>query len=216
MNLSKALELTLAAKEDIRKILELEELIKNAITEEEAKKKGNLSIFKLVKKYIEETKKKCVNTNLHGVKINADNKMLFSNSFSGFRLNTILESLPVVENFLDLESIIDKTRDNNNIKVDAPDLKDLKSQFKIAKAVKKAKKNKKITDVKEGLFKINNSYVDIELLIEVIEILGNEEIEIYTGEKEINAIYFKSPEGDAILLPIRIPEDMKDKIENVS
>jgi len=213
MNLSKMLELTIASREDTTKTVELEELIKRYIAEEEAKKKGTFNAFKSIKKYIDKTiKNQAHRPQIHGVKI-VNDKMIFTNTYSAFRFNNIIEGLPIVEDMPDIDTIINNARDNNKTRVNTPNIKELKAQLKTAKANKKATKSKSILDVKEGFYKINNGYLNIELLIEVIEILGTKDLEIYTTDNWLSPIYTVSPEGEAVLLPCRINEEIKEEIE---
>ena len=82
MNLEKMLELTIAGREDIKKSLELEKLIKKYIAEEIANKKGGnkeKNRFKATEKYLKESAK--ANTGrpqLHGSWI-VDGKQYMSN-----------------------------------------------------------------------------------------------------------------------------------------
>jgi len=211
INLQKLLELTISSREEPRKSFELEQLIKSYIAEESARSRGNINTYKLIKKYIDKAIKKFPhNLKVKGIKINND-KMLFTDTHTAYRLNNILEDLPVIEGY-DIDSIIDSTIKRNDIKAETPTLNELKAQLKTAKAIKKARNIDKITTIKEGIVKIHNCYLDITLLIEAIEILGNKDIEVYASEGKLNPVYIKSPMGEAIVLSIRVNTEIENEL----
>ena len=201
MNLTKMLELTIAGREDTSKLLMLEDMIKGLINQQEASKKGNLSLFKQVEKYIKTFVKVEPNkTNFHGICIHYNNTY-FTNTRSLFRINHVLEGFNEVKLPEAVYTMIDEARNNNRIEVDIPVLSELKAIQKTAKAAQKAGKHKSILTIEEANFKIHNSYVDIELLIEVLEVLGNN-VSMLANEKKNSLVYFKGDNGEAILLPL--------------
>lgn len=97
-----------------------------------------------------------------------------------------------------------------------PSLKELKAQLKIARANLKAMKKQKyltgckLADVEEGVIKLKNVSVDIELLVEILEVLGGENITCWVKEEKLAPVFLKSHAGEAILMPLRIENNSKE------
>jgi hypothetical protein len=213
--LEKILELVIEAQEKPRKLIELEEFLRLKISEEEARKNGNINIFRSVKKYINRSIKQ-IPKEYYGIHIK-DGMAYATNGYSAFRLNVELKGLPEAMNF-PIEKI-DATFSDvkfNNIEVELPSLKELKAQLKIARANLKAMKKQKyltgckLTAVEEGVVKLKNVSVDIELLVEILEVLGGENITCWVTEEKLAPVFLKSDAGEAILMPLRIEDNSKE------
>ena len=202
VNLPKLLELTVAAREDLEKLVLLEDAIKRAILEQELKSGGNLNLFKLAEKYIKRVKKELEHReNFHGVVIDNNNTYL-CNTRSLIKLNQVIPGLPEGSFPEGTLTIIDNIKKNNSVEVVAPDIAELNAQYKIAKAAQRATKQKDITCIEEGNYQLGNTWVNIELLIEVMEFLGDS-VNITVNEDTLKPIYLSGDNGEAILLPLR-------------
>jgi hypothetical protein len=208
MNLEKMLELTIAGREDIKKSLELEKLIKKYIAEEIANKKGGnkeKNRFKAAEKYLKESAK--ANTGrpqLHGSWI-VDGKQYMSNSHSGIELvgDSILKGLTELKEDIqpfNLAEVIESGKANANIKQEV-DLKVLKAQLVEAKAEAKANKVKLI-EVDKAFTKIGEAYYDIDLLLRTIAILPGE-LEYYNSTALAPLMVLDDKGNSAIVLAIR-------------
>jgi len=214
--LEKILELVIEAQVDPQKLIELEEFLRLKISEEEAKKNGNANIFRSVKKYINRSIKQ-IPKEYYGIHTK-DGMVYATNGYSAFRLNVELKGLPEAMDF-PIEKI-DATFSDvkfNNIEVELPSLKELKAQLKIARANLKAMKKQKIlipgcklTALEEGVVKLKNVSVDIELLVEILEVLGGENITCWVTEEKLAPVFLKSHAGEAILMPLRIENNSKE------
>jgi hypothetical protein len=213
--LEKILELVIEAQADPQKLIELEEFLRLKISEEEASKNGNINIFRSVKKYINRSIMQ-IPKEYYGICIK-DGMVYATNRYSAFRLNVELKGLPEAMNF-PIEKI-DATFSDvkfNNIEVELPSLKELKAQLKIARANLKAMKKQKyltgckLTAVEEGVVKLKNVSVDIELLVEILEVLGGENITCWVAEEKLAPVFLKSDAGEAILMPLRIEDNSKE------
>lgn len=214
--LEKILELVIEAQVKPQKLIELEEFLRLKISEEEARKNGNINIFRSVKKYINRSIKQ-VPKEYYGICIK-DGMTYATNRYSAFRLNVELKGLPEAMDF-PIEKI-DATFSDvkfNNIEVELPSLKELKAQLKIARANLKAMKKQKIlipgcklTALEEGVVKLKNVSVDIELLVEILEVLGGENITCWVAEEKLAPVFLKSDAGEAILMPLRIEDNSKE------
>jgi len=213
--LEKILELVIEAQADPQKLIELEEFLRLKISEEEASKNGNVNIFRSVKKYINRSIKQ-IPKEYYGIHTK-DGMAYATNGYSAFRLNVELKGLPEAMDF-PIEKIDTMFSDVkfNNIEVELPSLKELKAQLKIARANLKAMKKQKyltgckLADVEEGVIKLKNVSVDIELLVEILEVLGGENVTCWVTEEELAPVFLKSHAGEAILLPLRIKNNSKD------
>lgn len=213
--LEKILELVIEAQVDPQKLIELEEFLRLKISEEEARKNGNINIFRSVKKYINRSIKQ-IPKEYYGIHTK-DGMAYATNRYSAFRLNVELKGLPEAMDF-PIEKI-DATFSDvkfNNIEVELPSLKELKAQLKIARANLKAMKKQKyltgckLADVEEGVIKLKNVSVDIELLVEILEVLGGENITCWVKEEKLAPVFLKSDAGEAILMPLRIEDNSKE------
>lgn len=213
--LEKILELVIEAQVDPQKLIELEEFLRLKISEEEARKNGNINIFRSVKKYINRSIKQ-IPKEYYGIHTK-DGMAYATNGYSAFRLNVELKGLPEAMDF-PIEKI-DATFSDvkfNNIEVELPSLKELKAQLKIARANLKAMKKQKyltgckLADVEEGVIKLKNVSVDIELLVEILEVLGGENITCWVKEEKLAPVFLKSDAGEAILMPLRIEDNSKE------
>lgn len=214
--LEKILELVIEAQVDPQKLIELEEFLRLKISEEEARKNGNINIFRSVKKYINRSIKMQIPKEYYGICIK-DGMVYATNRYSAFRLNVELKGLPEAMDF-PIEKI-DATFSDvkfNNIEVELPSLKELKAQLKIARANLKAMKKQKyltgckLADVEEGVIKLKNVSVDIELLVEILEVLGGENITCWVTKEKLAPVFLKSDAGEAILMPLRIEDNSKE------
>lgn len=213
--LEKILELVIEAQVDPQKLIELEEFLRLKISEEEARKNGNINIFRSVKKYINRSIKQ-IPKEYYGIYLK-DGMAYATNRYSAFRLNVELKGLPEAMDF-PIEKIEAMFSDVkfNNIEVELPSLKELKAQLKIARANLKAMKKQKyltgckLADVEEGVIKLKNVSVDIELLVEILEVLGGENITCWVKEEKLAPVFLKSHAGEAILMPLRIEDNSKE------
>ena len=210
--LEKILELVIEAQVDPQKLIELEEFLRLKISEEEARKNGNINIFRSVKKYINRSIKQ-IPKEYYGIHTK-DGMAYATNGYSAFRLNVELKGLPEAMDF-PIEKI-DATFSDvklNNIEVELPSLKELKAQLKIARANLKAMKKQKyltgckLADVEEGVIKLKNVSVEIELLVEILEVLGGENITCWVTKEKLAPVFLKSDAGEAILMPLRIEDN---------
>jgi hypothetical protein len=198
------LELTIAARENHDKSIELENIIIKAINEQLAEQKGGKTEkqrYNKALKYLQNyAKDKWSKNQLHGT-WELNGYQYFTNTFTGFKLKNKVVGLPQSIG-LDLEGIFKGTYDNKitDIKLSLPEIK---KQYTIAKANKKALNYSTITSVPEGLYRIGNVQVNIELLIDVIEILPKGDIEVYCSDNLFAPVLLKVGEDEAIILPIR-------------
>ncbi len=216
MNLTKCLELTIMAKEDVRHLFQLEELLKQYIAEQIAQTKGGAKgkqRFKSAQQYIKEAIKEYPNRlQLNGSWI-YNGKQYITNTFSGIELISIIEGLPEISKDVEpykLYEIIDSAERNThtNLKVEIPSLIDLKTQLKIAKAEMKARKVEEFQKVRSGLVKINNYFFNVKLLVDIIKLFPTEDLEYYVGNTKYSPIFVRDDIGNrAVVLPIRLIEE---------
>lgn len=219
MNLTKLLELTIASKEDNNKLLELEDLLKQYITEETVKQKGgNKEKQRLLaaRRYLKESEK--INMGrpaLHGSWM-IDGKQYMSNGLSGIELVSIIEGLKEIPKdikpfkLLDVINCTDKT---SKIKVDTPDITALKIQLKNATAEAKAKKVK-INKIKLGLIKVGNSIINLKLLLDTIAMFPTDKLEYYVSEYKSYVLVKDNLGNRAIICPMKMTTEQYDNMDN--
>jgi hypothetical protein len=208
MNLEKMLELTIAGREDIKKSLELEKLIKKYIAEEIANKKGGnkeKNRLKAAEKYLKESVKTNIGRpQLHGSWM-VDGKQYMSNGFSGIELvgDSILEGLTELKEGIqpfNLTEAIESGKRDANIKQEV-DITALKAQLVEVKAEAKANKVNLIK-VDKVYTKIGEAYYNIDLLLRTIAILPGE-LEYYNSTANNPLIVLDDKGNSAIVLPVR-------------
>lgn len=213
INLTKMLELTIAGRNDNTKLTQLEEMLKQYITEETVKSKsGNKGLQRLTagRKYLKESGK--INSGrpaFTGTWIE-NGKQYMTNGRSGIELvsaieglNQIPEDVPVLK----LLDIIDSANKNANIKVEVPGITELKAQLKTAVAIAKGK-GLELTGVKAGLIKIGKSIVNLKLFLDTISMFPEGELEYYVSDNRLAPVMIKDELGNrAIVLPLRITEE---------
>jgi hypothetical protein len=206
LNLTKALELTIKAKEDPRAILELENLIKEAIAVENAKNNNKINAFRALNKIIKENRKKYPDKiQTHGAWIEPfENKQYITNGYYIIEINQPIEGLPQlgpdVEPPINGRKLFADTIEKANYEEVFINISDLKKQFKIAQVEAKIAKAE-IDKIPSGQIKIGASWYPVNQLIDIINTLG-EDIRIYTEKNCNKPCLLISNTGRALIMPI--------------
>lgn len=213
INLTKMLELTIAGRNDNTKLTQLEEMLKQYITEETVKSKsGNKGLQRLTagRKYLKESEK--INTGrpaFWGSWMEND-KQYMTNGFSGIELVSVIEGLNQIPEdvpVLKLLDLIESANKNANIKVDVPGIIELKAQLKTAVAIAKGK-GLELTEVKAGLLKVGKTILNLKLFLDTISMFPEGELEYYVSDNRLAPVLIKDELGNrAIVLPMRKAEE---------
>jgi hypothetical protein len=170
------------------------------IRREEAKNGGKLNRTKAAERVIKSAKSyQAAHECFHGAWIDSAGRQCLCDSFQAYRLREALplETLPEKISPIDLNRIISK---NLGATLELPDVGTLRAFIKTEKARKKAAKDKSliIYDFGEGLPAVNAEY-----LLNALEILPGCTATASRENSQLRAIYFESPDGDGILMPVR-------------
>lgn len=206
MDLTKALGLVLQLKEgyNVMAITELEKMVKDEIGLQLAKNNKQTSMFKTLKRLIEENKKEVPDmTAIHGV-WRIDNKQYFTDRYCLIQINTPLEGLPEVELSPATANLhkIHFSKDYSNYLQYDLDINSVKMLLKEAEAKAKTErvKNKKSYVYKNTKIQIGiNKYPAVRIL-DIYNILGSD-MKVYYEEIKEEPCYFESDFGKALLMP---------------
>ena len=136
-----------------------------------------------------------------------DGKQYFTNSYAAFELNDPIQNLPEgchydIKSFLEIDTSAYE-------KVDPLDIIKLKTNIQIAKAERKASKEKKkrpLSSYNGGLYVYKRETkkwaCSSELALKVIYIIG-EKYNLYLPNSDFRPALFENEKGRAILMPIR-------------
>lgn len=216
-NLDKALELTIKARNDIAAISELEQMIKNAISEDVNRGKGTLKNFTTIRKMIRKaTKDKPERVLLHGV-WEQNGRQYYTNAYCLIELYTPMSGLPPVEEEVTLKPS-DFFKENNyaqSTTIDAICKHRIKIQLKHAKAEVKAMKLKSVLSCTSGLYKIGESYYNVELLNDVISVIGSDELTALFKYEPNTPCILKSDKGRVFICPVFRKEPNNDAVDEL-
>lgn len=174
--------------------------VENDLKRENAKSSGRLSRYKAMQRVIKDAKKQPMRA-LHGAWIVDDVQMVCDS----FRLVCLsdhldLEKIPDDVQPINAERIVKCAKNDHGATLTLPDTGTLKTYIKTQKAEKKAAKDSTppIWDFGDDFPAVNALY-----LLDFLEIFPDA---IATASKDrptLSAIYFKSADGDGVLLPVR-------------
>ena len=213
INLTRMLELTIAGKEDNTKLSQLEEMLKQYITEETVKSKGgNKALQRLTagRKYLKESEKINVGRPAFMGTWMENGKQYMTNGHSGIELVSVIEGpnqIPEDVPAPKLLNIIESADKNANIKVEVPGITELKAQLKTAVAVAKGKRLK-LTGVKASLLKVEKCIINLKLFLDTILMFPEGELEYYVSDNRMSLVIIKDEMGNrAIVSPLNLTEE---------
>lgn len=192
MNLNKALELTIQARNDFRATYELEELIKNEMAAEINRGKGTYKPYSTLKKMIQKSiKDNPYDERFHGVWMQ-DGKQYFCNRISLIELNSIIEGLP--QNKKSPQELVSLLNEKDFTEESSIDANQIKLQARQAHAMKAC------DDM--ALYRIGASYYSVALLDAAISIIGSNELTVLCRRYPNQACLLKSQNGRALICPV--------------
>lgn len=200
LNLEKALSLTIKARQDIAATFELEQMIRDAIVAGINKNKSTYKPYIALKRILRKTIKAdpgCIN--LHGVWYQ-NGKQYFSNGFYLIELYTPVEGLPQVAPALNPSDFFKEDEYTGFTIVDP---NQVKIQLKQARADVKANNLSTVIRSNNGLYKIGDSYFNVELLNDVISVIGSDNLIALTKPGPDKHCILKSQNGRAFVCPVR-------------
>lgn len=206
LNLTKALTLTIKAREDIAAIFELESMIKEAMSVEIAKSKGNLNIYSALKKILEKAKKDSPDRpSIHGAWLDTiTEKQYVSNGFYLIEINTPVEGLPQLENDVTALNPMIYLKDAEYYEKEIPlNAGKIKLQLKQAEAERKANDREKILLTGIGIFELGLSWYSVVLLSTLISVLGAD-VTVHGLDEPFKPCIITSNIGRAFLMPVRM------------
>jgi hypothetical protein len=213
INLTKMLELTIAGRNDNTKLTQLEEMLKQYITEETVKSKGgNKALQRLTagRKYLKESEKINVGRPAFSGSWMENGKQYMTNGHSGIELVSVIDGLNQIPEDVPpfkLLDIIVSADKNAYIKVEVPGITELKAQYKTAVAIAKGK-GLELTGVKAGLLKVGKSIFNLKLFLDTISMFPEGELEYYVSDNRLAPVMIKDELGNrAIIMPLRITEE---------
>lgn len=135
---------------------------------------------------------------VHGAWIDEQGRQCVCDGYRAARLFTPVENIPECKGFEGLEKCITPCYDYTE-KLPLPTLAELKAYIKQFKAEHKAKEYKN-TGIRYDLGDVLPA-VNAQYLVDMLNIFGSDSA--YWSGKVNASIYFKSEQGDGILLPVR-------------
>lgn len=211
LNLSKALTLTIKARENITGLLELEGMIRDAMAEEIARSKGSLNTFSALKKIIEKIKKEApYRKGLHGAWIDPiTEKQYVCTGYCLIEINEPIDGLLQIE---DGETTVNpfpyfKEEYEEETPIDA---NQVKLQMKEATAKARAQGSKKITLNGIGLYKIGPSFYSVAVLADIISALGTDIVAAHLKDGSNTTCVLTSKIGRAYVCPVAMPKSNEE------
>lgn len=174
--------------------------VENDLRLETAKKCGKLDRLKAAQRIIKEAKT-TPHTALHGAWI-ADGVQMFCDGARLVCLSEHLDLEKIPENVQPINAarIVNGAKDNQGEKLVLPDIATLKTFIKTEKAIKKATKDRApvLYDFGDGMPAVNAQY-----LLDILEIFPDATATASKQRPTLSAIYFKSADGEGVLLPVK-------------
>jgi hypothetical protein len=204
INLEKLLDLTIAAKLDPKFLDDIHHLITAEMEAEISKKTGKKNQYGAILKFITHTKKVHKDKpreSFYGIFKGKDDRWYITDGFGAVRFNNLEDTkdIPIIENDLDLLSIITEFKKKCVIEVSLPGEKDLILSYKN----QKAEKNNSNDDY-SIYYKVGSRYYNPDELNYFYSMMG-ENLKGFESNEKRGALFITDDDGNqAVLMQLDI------------